>query len=45
MQKHDNTGQKESVRKYFVNALNSEKNHFFLDSLEEFNQPKSFQGL
>lgn len=43
MQKHDNTGQKESVRN--VNALNSEKNHFFLDSLEEFNQPKSFQGL
>lgn len=45
MQKHDNTGQKESVKKYFVSALNSEKNLFFLDSLEEFNQQKSLQCL
>lgn len=29
MQKYDNTGQKESVRKYFANALKSEKTLFF----------------
>lgn len=46
MQKHDKTDQKESVRKYSVNAIKSEKNvFFFLDSLEELNQKNSFQCL